>query len=301
METHPEQHLSFDQIEEIIQRLMKIPNSFPKESLLKRDEVISLCKDVIPIFKKETTLLEVESPINIIGDIHGQFTDLLRLLTAVDFSNEKYLFLGNYIDRGSRGIEVLCLLYALKIHFPNRFYFLRGNHESENINRLYGFYDECKLRYDETVWKEFNNTFDMMPLAAVVNKKIFCVHSGISPQLMTLSQIADIQRPLKLPLEGMLCDLVWSVPGNSFGWKPNNIKNISIIYGEDVCKEFMSRNRLDMICRGSVSTEPFTFTHSNKVVTISSALNCCSNQNGCCIMVVQKDLKYSFIVFKQKE
>ncbi|KAL7722723.1 Serine/threonine-protein phosphatase [Entamoeba marina] len=140
-----------------------------------------------------------------------------------------------------------------------------------------------------------------MPLAAVVNKKIFCVHSGISPQLMTLSQIADIQRPLKLPLEGMLCDLVWSVPGNSFGWKPNNIKNISIIYGEDVCKEFMSRNRLDMICRGSVSTEPFTFTHSNKVVTISSALNCCSNQNGCCIMVVQKDLKYSFIVFKQKE
>lgn len=113
--------------------------------------------------------------------------------------DQNYLFLGDYVDRGKQSLEVICLLLAYKIKYPENFFLLRGNHECSMINRIYGFYDECKRRYSIKVWKSFCNNFNWLPIAALIDKKIFCMHGGISPELINLGQITNIPRPVEIP------------------------------------------------------------------------------------------------------
>lgn len=116
------------------------------------------------------------------------------------------------MDRGRQSIETICLLFAYKIKYPENFFLLRGNHECTTINRIYGFYDECKRRYNIQIWKEFSNCFDYMPIASLIDDKIFCMHGGLSPEMNIISDINKIQRPKEVPDQGMLCDLLWSDP-----------------------------------------------------------------------------------------
>ena len=122
-----------------------------------------------------------------IGDVHGQYYDLLRIFEYGGFPPEaNYLFLGDYIDRGKQSIETICLLLCYKIKFPENFFMLRGNHECAQINRIYGFYDECKRRYSIRLWRVFSDVFNCLPVAALVDEKIFCMHGGLSPELKNL-------------------------------------------------------------------------------------------------------------------
>ena len=123
-----------------------------------------------------------------------------------------YLFLGDYVDRGKQSIEVVCLLFAYKIKYPENFFILRGNHECAGINRIYGFYDECRRRFSVKVWKQFCNTFNCLPCTAIIDDKIICMHGGLSPQLSNVDQIQNISRPCEVPDTGLLCDLLWSDP-----------------------------------------------------------------------------------------
>jgi serine/threonine-protein phosphatase PP1 catalytic subunit len=158
-------------------------------------------------------LLEVQTPLNVCGDIHGQYYDLLRLFDFGGFPPEaNYLFLGDYVDRGRQSIETICLLFAYKIKYPAHFFLLRGNHECASINRLYGFYDECKRRYKVKMWKAFSTCFNVMPVSAVVGEKILCMHGGLSPSLEDMGQIKALPRPTDIPDEGLLCDLLWADP-----------------------------------------------------------------------------------------
>lgn len=118
------------------------------------------------------------------GDTHGQFYDLLRLFTLAGFPpDSNYLFLGDYVDRGRHSIEVMCLLLAYKIKYPENFFILRGNHETDSISWMYGFYDECKRKYSVKLWKAFVDLFNCLPVAALINEKILCMHGGISRNL----------------------------------------------------------------------------------------------------------------------
>ncbi len=139
-----------------------------------------------------------------VGDIHGQFYDLLRLF---DYGGEpplaNYLFLGDYVDRGKNSLETICLLFAYKVKYRENFFLLRGNHESENINRMYGFYDECRRRYSVRVWKLFSECFNCLPVAAIIDDKILCMHGGLSPDLHSVDQLRKIVRPTEIPDTGI--------------------------------------------------------------------------------------------------
>ena len=118
----------------------------------------------------------------------------------------------DYVDRGKQSIETISLLLAYKIQYPENFFILRGNHESAGINRIYGFYDECKRRYSIKLWKIFSDVFNCLPVSALIDEKILCMHGGLSPELQDLQQIADLRRPCDIPDVGLLCDLLWSDP-----------------------------------------------------------------------------------------
>ena len=163
---------------------------------LTEHEITSLCRLAKDVFKSQPVLLEIKAPVKICGDIHGQYSDLLTLFEYGGYPPESnYLFLGDYVDRGKQSLECICLLLAYKIKYPNNFFLLRGNHELASINRIYGFYDECKRRYSIALWKEFTACFDMLPISALIDGRILCMHGGISPDLQSIDQIKCIQRP----------------------------------------------------------------------------------------------------------
>lgn len=140
-------------------------------------------------------------------------------------------------------------MFCYKVKYPNNIYLLRGNHECATINRIYGFYDECKRKFSMKLWKVFAECFNILPVSAVIENKIFCTHGGISPDLLNLSSIDKIKRPQEVPEEGILCDLLWSDPEEGLeGWE-NNERGVSYIFGEDVVAKFLAENDLDLICR----------------------------------------------------
>lgn len=198
----------------ITQRLLGLRGSPPGTmARLSEREIKLLCVRARPILTNQPMLLELEAPIKICGDVHGQYSDLLRLFEYGGFPPvSNYLFCGDYVDRGKQSIETISLLLAYKIQYPENFFILRGNHESAGINRIYGFYDECKRRYSIRLWKTFSDVFNCLPVSALVDEKILCMHGGLSPELTNLQQIADLQRPCDVPDSGLLCDLLWSDP-----------------------------------------------------------------------------------------
>lgn len=119
------------------------------------------------------------------------------------------------MDRGKQSLEVVCLLFAYKIKYPENFFLLRGNHECAGINRIYGFYDECRRRFSVKMWKQFCNTFNCLPCCAVIDDKIICMHGGLSPELSQMEQVANIARPCDVPDTGLLCDILWADPDPS--------------------------------------------------------------------------------------
>jgi serine/threonine-protein phosphatase PP1 catalytic subunit len=185
-----------------------------------------------------------------LGDIHGQYYDLLRLFEYGEFPpDSNYLFLGDYVDRGKQNMETICLLLAYKIKYPENFFLLRGNHETASINRIYGFYDECRRRYSVKLWKIFTECFNTLPVAALIDDKIICMHGGLSPDLMQLEQIRKLTRPTDVPDTGLLCDILWSDPEKEVnGWGENE-RGVSYVFGPDIVKSFLKKHDLDLICR----------------------------------------------------
>ncbi|KAB8297242.1 hypothetical protein EYC80_002609 [Monilinia laxa] len=238
-------------LDSIIDRLLEVRGSRPgKQVQLLEQEIRYLCTKAREIFISQPILLELEAPIKICGDIHGQYYDLLRLFEYGGFPPEaNYLFLGDYVDRGKQSLETICLLLAYKIKYPENFFILRGNHECASINRIYGFYDECKRRYNIKLWKTFTDCFNCLPIAAIIDEKIFTMHGGLSPDLNSMEQIRRVMRPTDIPDCGLLCDLLWSDPDKDItGWSEND-RGVSFTFGPDVVSRFLQKHDMDLICR----------------------------------------------------
>ncbi|KAJ8393063.1 hypothetical protein AAFF_G00069670 [Aldrovandia affinis] len=259
-------------VDSLISRLLEVRGCRPGKIVqMSEAEVRGLCIKSREIFLSQPILLELEAPLKICGDIHGQYTDLLRLFD----------------------LETICLLLAYKIKYPENFFLLRGNHECASINRIYGFYDECKRRFNIKLWKTFTDCFNCLPIAAIIDEKIFCCHGGLSPDLQSMEQMYT----------GLLCDLLWSDPDKDVqGWGEND-RGVSFTFGADVVSKFLNRHDLDLICRAhQVVEDGYEFFAKRQLVTLFSAPNYCGEfDNAGGMMSVDESLMCSFQILKPSE
>ena len=292
-----------DSIYKIIKKLKKARRgSICQELTIKEDECDYVIDKSYEIFQKEESLLKIKAPLYICGDIHGQYYDLLRVFDILNYPPQStFLFLGDYVDRGKQSLECLLLLLCLKIQYPDKIFLLRGNHECEALNKIYGFYDECKRRLSIKCFKKITNLFNMMPISALINENILCMHGGLSKDLQNIEQINKILRPTDIPNEGLLCDLLWSDPNESLteDFGPNE-RNISVTFSKDYVKNFVEKNNLDLICRAhQVVEEGFEFFADMKLVTIFTAPNYMGEfDNNGGILEVGEDLLCKFHVLR---
>ncbi|CAG7917880.1 unnamed protein product [Penicillium olsonii] len=289
-------------LDDMIARLLQAGQSkATKKFCLEPTEILSICSIARNLFLSQPILLELNAPVRIVGDIHGQYTDLLRIFEQSGYpSTTNYLFLGDYVDRGKQSLETILLLLCYKLKYPETFFLLRGNHECANISRIYGFHDECKRRSNVKVWKTFTDVFNCLPIAAVVAEKIFCVHGGLSPNLTDMNEIRTIVRPTEIPGQGLLTDLLWSDPANIKDWGPNEDRGVSWTFGRKPVANFLKRHDLDLVCRSHMVVETgYEFFGERSLVTIFSAPNYCGEfDNWGAIMTVDDDLLCSFDVLK---
>lgn len=292
------------ELDNIITKLIDGGKRGSKQVQFSESEIRQLCIEAKRVFLSQSNLLEIRAPVKICGDIHGQFHDLLRIFEIGQFPpSSTYLFLGDYVDRGKHSLETICLLLAYKIKYPTKVYLLRGNHEDPKINRVYGFYDECKRRFNVRLWKIFTDCFNCLPVAAIIDDKILCMHGGLSPHLTSLDQIRDMERPMEIPDDGLLCDLVWSDPDSSIeGWGSSD-RGVSCTFGADKLIEFLEKNELDLICRGhQVVEDGYEFFAQRRLVTIFSAPNYCGEfDNAGALLSIDESLCCSFHILKPYE
>ena len=285
-------------IDAIIDRLLEVRGNKPGRPVqLSEAEIRELCYRSREIFISQPILLELEAPLKICGDVHGQYYDLLRLFEYGGFPPEaNYLFLGDYIDRGKQSLETVCLLLAYKIKYPENFFLLRGNHECASINRIYGFYDECKRRHGIKLWKIFTDCFNCLPIAALIDEKILCMHGGLSPELNRIHTINNIVRPTDVPDTGLLCDLLWSDPDKEVTDWGDNDRGVSFTFGEDIVRKFANKNEIDLICRAhQVVEDGYEFFCNRQLVTLFSAPNYCGEfDNSGAMMSIDETLMCSF-------
>ncbi|KAK7202715.1 Metallo-dependent phosphatase-like protein [Myxozyma melibiosi] len=290
-------------IDEIIQRLLDVgyAGKATKNVCLKNAEIQVICRTAREIFLSQPTLIELSPPVKIVGDIHGQYGDLIRMFEMCGFPPAaNFLFLGDYVDRGKQGLETILLLLAYKIKYPENFFLLRGNHECANVTRVYGFYDECKRRCGIKIWKTFIDCFNTLPIAAIVASKIFCVHGGLSPVLNSMDEIRDIVRPTDVPDYGLLNDLLWSDPTDTPNEWEDNERGVSYCFGKSAINKFLTKFEFDLVCRAHMVVEDgYEFFNERTLVTVFSAPNYCGEfDNWGAVMSVSEELLCSFELLK---
>ncbi|KAL9274707.1 Serine/threonine-protein phosphatase BSL3-like protein [Drosera capensis] len=278
-----------------------------RQFFLDCSEIAELCDSAERIFSSEPSVLQLRAPIKIFGDLHGQFGDLMRLFdeygapsTAGDIAYIDYLFLGDYVDRGQHSLETIVLLLALKVEYPVNVHLIRGNHEAADINALFGFRIECIERMGERdgiwTWHRINRLFNWLPLAALIEKKIICMHGGIGRSINHVDQIENIQRPITMEAGSIvLMDLLWSDPTENDsveGLRPNARGPGLVTFGPDRVMEFCNNNDLQLIVRAHECVmDGFERFAQGHLITLFSATNYCGTANNAgAILVLGRDL-----------
>uniref|UniRef100_A0A7S2TQD6 Serine/threonine-protein phosphatase n=1 Tax=Lotharella oceanica TaxID=641309 RepID=A0A7S2TQD6_9EUKA len=254
--------------------------------------------------REESNIVNLEGSVTIVGDIHGQFYDLLEIFKLVgNIPSKKYLFLGDYVDRGANSVQVMALLLCLKIRYPTSITLLRGNHECRRISSAYGFHTECLSKYGGgqglDAWKYFTDMFDYLPIAALINGKVLAIHGGLSPGIVSLDQIRVLERFTELEKSSPLQHLMWSDPTENHRGFYKSDRGNGFLFGEDIVNFFFQVNELKMLVRShQLCKDGYQTQFNNKVLTVWSAPNYCYRMgNKASVLTIDKDLKYSFTTF----
>jgi serine/threonine-protein phosphatase 5 len=300
--------------------------TFRDQKLLHRKYMMQLLVWAVDMFKEMPTLMEIPLPLNedgskghftVCGDTHGQYYDLLHIFEIGGFPSptNPYLFNGDFVDRGSFSLEVVTTLIALKLAMPTAIYMSRGNHETKNMNKIYGFEGEVKHKYDDRVMNLFNDVFQWLPLAAVIENAVFVVHGGLSTSMggggggmmsgppvtgdgMTLDAIRQITRGREPPESGLMSDLLWSDP-QPFDGRSASKRGVGYAFGPDYTKQFLALNNLQLVVRShEVKEEGYVVEHDGKCITVFSAPNYCDSQgNKGAFIRFEEDMKPNFTSF----
>ncbi|KAF4346502.1 hypothetical protein G4B88_001111 [Cannabis sativa] len=223
--------------------------------------------------------------------------------TAGDIAYIDYLFLGDYVDRGQHSLETISLLLALKVEYPQNVHLIRGNHEAADINAFLAFelsaLNEWYILGERDgiwAWHRINRLFNWLPLAALIEKKIICMHGGIGRSINHVEQIENLQRPITMEAGSIvLMDLLWSDPTENDsveGLRPNARGPGLVTFGPDRVMEFCNNNDLQLIVRAHECVmDGFERFAQGHLITLFSATNYCGTANNAgAILVLGRDL-----------
>ena len=259
-----------------------------KESqVLHKRYVAILLKRMKQLLENLDSLIEVDIPegteFSVCGDTHGQFFDLLNIfeINGSPSTENPYLFNGDFVDRGSWSVEVVLTLFAYKLALPDKMHLLRGNHETRNMNRIYGFEGEVKHKYDGDIMRMFTEVFRVLPLAATLNKKVIVMHGGLFEEDgVKLDQIKAIKRDKEPPESGLMSDIMWSDP-QPFDGRGKSKRGVGQSFGPDITKAFLKENNLELLVRShEVKEEGYLVEHDGKLITVFSAPNYCDQMGN---------------------
>ena len=282
-------------------------------------EILQLCDSIAVILKEEDSLVSVGFPARLYGDIHGNLPDLVQFFNKYSWPDKRkgdilsmnYVFLGDFVDRGSFSLEVVAVLFALKVLYPTKVYLIRGNHEDRNMNMHYGFKKSCHLLFGpvegQLVWERVNECFDLLPLACLVGEEVLCIHGGIGSNIESVADLMGIQKPIVVPpdnvdanelskVDKVILDALWSDPfdnsnGASASTHLSPRGNGANRFGPDRVKSFCANNNLQLIVRAHECVQNgYEYFADGMLLTIFSASSYCNQyQNDGGMMVIVRN------------
>mmetsp|Transcript_44882 Transcript_44882/g.100898 ORF Transcript_44882/g.100898 Transcript_44882/m.100898 type:complete len:500 (+) Transcript_44882:103-1602(+) len=258
-----------------------------KEKTIAKKCAYAIVMDMIELLKTLPTLVDIKVPddgeVTVCGDVHGQFYDLLNIweINGVPSETNPYLFNGDFVDRGSFSVEVILALFSWKLLYPRHLHLARGNHETRNMNKLYGFEGEVTKKYDEDLYQLFCEAFCLLPLGHLINNKVFVVHGGLfSQDDVTLDAIRRVNRECEPPDEGLMTEMLWSDPQPGKGRMPSK-RGVGVAFGQDVTENFLGRNGLKLVIRShEMKEEGYEVEHGGQLITVFSAPNYCDQMGN---------------------
>ena len=257
----------------------------------------NLCKEFCEISKGTSCVVNLTGPLVVVGDLHGNLHDLIRIFLANGLPPKtSYLFLGDYVDRGSFSLEVITLLFALKLKYPDNICLLRGNHEEKKTNAVYGFKSNIEQVYgNDFLWTLFNSAFEYLPFIAIVNETIFCVHGGISPKITSIDDIDSLILPIET-FPPIVDDLLWSDPiDDDIEYIPST-RGVGLAFGHKATEKFLQTMHFDRIIRAhQPASKGIDYKHDSKVLTVFSSSNYNMTGNICGYVTVSPDLGANYL------
>lgn len=271
--------------------MQKFLDKLMNYEILSEIDIQDICNKAIDILILEPNIRKISPNAIIVGDIHGQFSDLVQIFQNHGVPDKiNYVFLGDFVDRGENSLECILFLLVNKILYPQGITLLRGNHEQKSINKVYGFYDEVYSKYGNCkIWNSINKVFSFLNIACIVDGKYLCVHGGISTRL-TINKLERADRFDKLTQESIVNDVIWSDPYYKNG-SAANPRGSGFLFGEDIAKQFLMFNNLEMIVRShQLAIEGYKWDFEGLCLTVWSApnyMNKCSNPAS--VLLIEKD------------